>query len=389
MTQTADVIVIGAGIHGASTAFHLAQRGSRVVVLERASAGSGATGRSSGLVRMHYDVAAESALAWTSFGYFANWAERVGGECGFVRTGFLRIVAPELEAALRANVAEQQRLGIETYIVDAQQVGEIAPGLARDDFAVAAYEPQSGYADPNSACATLLEAARSLGAVVRQRVAVASVDVAGDRIVGVTTATGERISAPTVVLAAGAWSAPLAATAGVTIEVRSWHHDTGYVTLPGSVAAWLPTVIDDINELYFRREGSALALVGLEDGNRIDDDPADDRRSDERLVDKIVDRLCRRVPAFERAEFRTAHGGTDGISADQHPLIGRHGPEGLVLQCGMSGTGFKIAPAVGLGVAELILDGAAHSVDLGAFDPARIAAGRPLQAAHPYGDLWR
>jgi glycine/D-amino acid oxidase-like deaminating enzyme len=191
------------------------------------------------------------------------------------------------------------------------------------------------------------------------------------------------------VLAAGAWSAPLAATAGVALDVRAWHHDTGYVTLPASVAPWLPTVIDDINALYFRREGAALALVGLEDGNRIDDQPADDARSDAQLVDKIVDRLVRRVPDFALAEFRTAHGGTDGISLDQHPLIGAHGPRGLYLQCGMSGTGFKIAPAVGLAVSEIVLDGASVSVDVTPFDPARFAAGRPLRAEHPYGDLWR
>ena len=103
----------------------------------------------------------------------------------------------------------------------------------------------------------------------------------------------------------------------------------------------MPTVIDDINELYFRREGATLALVGLEDGNRIDDLPDDDARSDPDLVEKIVDRLRRRVPAFVDADFYTAHGGTDGISADQHPIIGAHGPSGLVFQCGMSGTGSR------------------------------------------------
>jgi sarcosine oxidase subunit beta len=388
MIETADVVVIGAGIHGASTAFHLARRGSRVVVLERAAAASGATGRSSGLVRLHYDLAAESALARHSFDYFRDWAERVGGECGFVRTGFLRIVPVELERALRANVAAQQALGINTAVVSAGDVAQLAPGMCTDDFGFAAYEPDSGYADPTSACAALLAAAREDGAVVRQGVAVHSIDVRDGRVAGVTT-SASRIAAPVVVLAAGAWSAPLAASAGVRTCVRAWHHDTGYVTLPVAVSSWLPTVIDDINALYFRREGKALALVGLEDGNRIDDDPSDDSRSDSGLIDKIVDRLCRRVPDFASAEFRTAHGGTDGISLDQHPLIGRHGPDGLVLQCGMSGTGFKIAPAVGLAVSEIVLDGGSHSVDVAAFDPGRFAAGRPLRAEHPYGDLWR
>jgi len=388
MNETADVVVIGAGIHGASTAFHLAARGARVVVLERNVAAGGATGRSSGLVRMHYDLAAESALAHRSFDYFANWSERVGGECGFVRTGFLRIVTSGLEGELRANVADQQRIGIRTSIVSAAEVREIAPGLTTDDFTFAAYEPDSGYADPTSACTSLLAAARAHGATLRQGSAVSAIDVTDGRVAGVRL-NGSYIAAPTVVLAAGAWAGPLAATAGAQLDIRAWHHDTGYVTLPASVEPWLPTVIDDINELYFRREGQSLALIGLEDGNRIDDLPEDEARSDPDLVDKIVDRLTRRVPDFANAEFRGAHGGTDGISPDQHPLIGRYGPEGLVLQCGMSGTGFKIAPAVGLAVSELILDGVAHSVDISVFDPGRFDAGRPLSADHPYGNLWR
>ena len=93
MSNTADVIIIGAGVHGASLAFHLAQRGAQVIVLEKRFVAAGATGRSSGLVRMHYDTEVDSRLAWESFKYFRNWKELVGGECGFTRTGFIQIVA--------------------------------------------------------------------------------------------------------------------------------------------------------------------------------------------------------------------------------------------------------------------------------------------------------
>ena len=135
--------------------------------------------------------------------------------------------------------------------------------------------------------------------------------------------------------------------------------------------------------------GANLALVGLEDGNRIDDRPADDARSDPRFVDNVVERICRRVPAFERAEFRTAHGGTDGISPDQRPILGADGPDGLFLQCGFSGTGFKIAPAVGLAMSELVLDGESRSADISVFQPTRFAAGNYIRGDHPYGDMWR
>jgi sarcosine oxidase subunit beta len=388
VVETYDVVVIGAGVHGASTAFHLAERGAKTLILERAAAASGATGRSSGLVRMHYDLKAESALAWASYQYFTAWDARVGGDCGFTRTGFVRIVPPAQEANLRANVADQQEIGINTSIINAADVKALAPMLTVDDFDVAAYEPDSGYADPTSTCNSLLAAARHLGATYRHSSPVEAIEIDGDRVVGVRTTTG-RISALVVVLAAGGWSGPLARSAGIDIDLKVWHHDTGFVKRPGDDGEGLPVVIDDINELYFRPEGQGLALIGLEDGNRIDDRPGDDARSDPEFVEHMVDRLTRRVPDYAHAGFQGAHGGTDGITPDQRMIVGRYGPDGLVFQTGMSGTGFKIAPSVGLGVSEIVLDGASHSVDLALFDPGRFAAGKPLRGDHPYGDLWR
>ncbi len=125
--NTADVIIIGGGIQGASLAFHLAQRGVQVLVLERRYLAAGATGRSSGLIRMHYDLEPESRLAWESFQYFFDWSERVGGDCGFTRTGFLQIVRPAYEDQLRANVTMHQQIGIPTFLVTAADVQRLAP----------------------------------------------------------------------------------------------------------------------------------------------------------------------------------------------------------------------------------------------------------------------
>src|SRR4051794_32450568 len=389
MTESADVVIIGGGIHGASTAFHLAKRGARVVVLEAHTAGSGATGRSNGFVRMHYDLAVESALAWHSFEYFTNWAEIVGeGDCGFVETGFLRIVGPDKADALRANVDDQRALGIDTCVVSADEAAQILPGLTHDDFEVAAYEPRSGYADPSGACIGFLAAARRDGALISQGRPATGIEHDGDRVTGVRT-SGGTISTPNVVLAAGAWSAPLAATAGLNLELRAWHHDTSFVTRPAAVGGRFPVVIDDINVLYFRPEGENLALVGTEDGNRFDDRPDDDALSDPEVINKIVDRLPKRMPALAEGGFHSRYGGTDGMTPDQRAILGVSGVDGLILQCGMSGTGFKTAPAIGLAISELVLDGSSHSVDITAFDPGRFAAGKPLSADHPYGDLWR
>ena len=114
MNQTYDAIVIGAGVMGASIAYNLSPRGLNVLILERQSIAVGATGASSGLVRMHYDIEVDSALAWESFQFFRNWRERIGGECGFKKTGFLQIVTPDKNEQLRENVEMHKRLGIIT-----------------------------------------------------------------------------------------------------------------------------------------------------------------------------------------------------------------------------------------------------------------------------------
>src|SRR5512141_3364432 len=122
MSTTADALIIGAGVQGASLAFHLAQRGLKPLLLERKFVAAGATGRSSGLVRMHYDVREDTELAWHSFQYFRNWKELVGGECGFTRTGFLQLVAPRDTETLKANVRMHQELGVPELLIDAQDV---------------------------------------------------------------------------------------------------------------------------------------------------------------------------------------------------------------------------------------------------------------------------
>jgi sarcosine oxidase subunit beta len=392
-TATADVIIVGAGVQGASLAFHLARRGTSVLVLERAAAAAGATGRSSGFVRMHYDLELEARLAWVSYPYFAEWAGRVGeGDAGFVRTGFLQLVPASAADALRANVAAQQRIGIPTDVVGPAEVSLLVPGIVTEDVVVAAYEPQSGYADPTGTAAGFLAAARRAGARFIGGCRVSAIAIDGELVVGVESDRG-RFHAPTVVVAGGAWSAELAAMAGVTVPVEAWRHDTAYFGLPEGRTADLPIVIDHAQEVYFRPEGRELLLVGLEAGNVIGGSP--DRPMEalaETTVEAMVERVCRRLPWMAAGTFRTAHGGQDGITPDQRAIlgpVGAGGPDGLWLACGFSGTGFKIAPAVGASLAEWILDGRPSTVDITPFALSRFAEGRPLVGEHPYEALWR
>ena len=386
MSNTADVLIIGGGVQGASLAFHLARRGVRAIVLEKTFVAAGATGRSSGLVRMHYDTEAASRLAWVSFQYFRNWRELVGGECGFTRTGFLQLVGSDLEEALKVNTAMQQRIGIATFVITADDVKRLAPSFVTDDFAVAAYEPESGYAMPSDTASSLMTAARSHGARLVQGCAVSAIHVVGGKVTGVTTDQGE-FSAPVLVNAAGAWARPVNAMVGLDLPLDTWRHDTMFVVRPPAIGPSHPTVIDYANDMYFRPEGD-LTLVGLEDGNPLGESP--DNESGHALpgfVERAIERICRRIPAMERGHLQSAHGGYDGITPDQNPVLGAAGPDGFYLDCGHSGTGFKTAPAIGLCMAELILDGAAKTVDISPYAPGRFAAGKLIKGN--YHNIWR
>ncbi len=389
MLETADVIVVGAGVQGASLAFHLARRGASVLVVERSTVASGATGRSSGFVRSHYDLAAESAIAWASLPWFRDWDERVGrGDPGFVRTGFLQLVGPTYAEALRGNVANQRALGIETEVVSAADVRRLAPAMTVADDELAAFEPGSGYADPTATASGFLAAARAAGGRYLGGTEVTGVRVVAGRVSGVETAGGS-LGAPVVVDAAGAWAGRLAKMVGIDIPITTWRHDTAYLGLAPGIASPFPIVIDHPNEAYFRPEGSSLMLVGLEDLNEIGGSP--DRATEDAspaFPERVAERITRRLPTMRDGTFHSAHAGQDGITPDQRAILGRAGPDGFVLLCGFSGTGFKTAPAIGLAMSELILDGAARSVDIAPFALERFAAGRPLVGEHPYEALW-
>ncbi len=392
MAQTADVVIVGGGVHGASLAFHLAQKGVKPLVVERRFVAAGATGRSSGLVRMHYDLRLECELVWRSFPYFKHWDDLVGaGSCGFVRTGFLRLVPPEYEDALRANVAMQQEIGIPTLLVTADDVRRLAPYLRTDDFAVAAYEPESGYADPPATAAGFLEAARRLGATLRTGAEVTAILTDDSRVRGVRLSDGTEVHAPRVVNAAGAWADRIARMVGLELPLTTWSHDVMFVRQPPEVEPLHPTVIDDIHEMYFRPEQGNLTLVGLEVGNPLGEDPdTPTEHPHPGFVDRAVEHLCRRIPAMERGSLHSAHRGYDGLTTpDQRAILGPAGPEGFWLTCGHSGTGFKIAPAVGASLAEWMVDGTPQTVDIRPFGFERFAQGRLLQGEHPYAAIWR
>jgi len=389
MSNTAEVIIIGGGVHGASLAFHLSQRGVKPILLEKNFLASGATGRSSGLVRMHYDTELDSQLAWKSFSYFRNWEQMVGGDCGFVRTGFIQIVAREHADHLRANVLMHQRIGIPSLVVTADDVRRLAPSFRTDDFDIAAYEPESGYAAPSDTAMSLMNAARARGARLIQGCEVTGVQMAGGKVKGLQTTQGD-FAAPVVVNAAGPWAGKIIQLAGLDIPCDTWRHDVMVIKRPPEIGPTHPTVIDFPGEMYFRPERGGLTLVGLEDGNPLGESPdSDTDHARTGFVERAIERICARIPAMEKGHLHSAHSGYDGITPDQHPIAGDTEVEGFYLDCGLSGMGFKIAPAVGLCMAELILDGKTTTLDISDFSPSRFAAGKPVKGSHSYDYVWR
>jgi sarcosine oxidase subunit beta len=255
--NTADVIIIGGGIQGVSLAYHLSQRGVYPIVLERKFIAAEATGYSSGMVRMHYDLELESRLAWVSFQYFQNWKEMVGGECGFSRTGFVQIVPAKYSEQLKANIVMHQKIGISCSLVSVEDVAQLAPYLETSGFEIAAYEPYSGYADPSTTAKAFMDAARREGARLIQGCQVTDIKVEAGKVIGVVTSHGDFF-APVVVNAAGAWVAQVGKMVNLELPVKAWRHDTMIIRNPGGIPAGQLTVIDDILGIYFRPESGGL-----------------------------------------------------------------------------------------------------------------------------------
>jgi sarcosine oxidase subunit beta len=389
MTQSYDAIVIGAGVMGASLAFHLAERGLKTTVLERRVSASGATGHSSGLVRMHYDLAAESELTYVSYkNYFSTWKERVGGDCGFINTGFLQIAKREHEDKLRGNVTNQQRIGINTSVISAAEVKKLFPDLVTDHFDHAAYEPDSGYADATLTANSFLESAKRNGATLIQNCEVTAVHTSGGRVTGVSTTNG-NFDAPIVVNAAGAWARQVGSLAGIDIPLETWTHDVAFLHRPPSLGNF-PAVIDDIINCYFRPEGGALILAAGEDESLRGEPPdAEDQTPTDTFLEKLIDAMIQRIPKIEESGLHSIHVGRDGITPDQRAIYGPSGLDGFYLACGLSGTGFKTSPAAGASLAELILDGAPKTVDVTPFRFERFAEGKLIEGEYGYGHLWK
>ena len=384
MSQTADVVVVGGGVNGASIAYALAARGVKVVLVEKGALASGASGRSSALVRMHYTNEEDARLALASFPVFRNWTELMGGPAVFTHTGFVNVVAPQYAEHLRRNVEMLKGLGVNTSALTGAELKELQPFANVEDIGAAAYEPDSGYANPAETVEGFRRRATELGARILQWTAVTRVLRQESRVTGVDTSAG-RIDAASVIVAAGAWSKRLCEEFGLALPARPKAIDTVAVTRPPELRNPHMIFIDNVLGNYFRPEGGGLTLVGIPCQEWDIDPDTLGTGLPPQAADVGAQLLTHRIPAMERATLARGYRAFDGYSTDRHAILGRvDGIDGLYLATAFSGSGFKIAPAVGMCMAELVTEGRAKTVDIEPFSLRRFAEGRTVEGPHPY-----
>jgi sarcosine oxidase subunit beta len=382
-----DVLIIGAGIMGCSTAHELAKRGLRVAVFDKQSVGEGPTGQSSAIIRQHYSNELTARMALFSLRVFQDFDERVGGEAGFTQTGFIAIVDEKDRAGLEANIALQHRVGINSELIDASALGKEMPALDLAGTMAVAYEPESGYADPYLTVNAYAQAARRHGAQIFQNSEVTAIHFDGQRVSGLKVAD-EQYNAPIILNCAGAWGARVARLAGAALPIDSCRVQVAFFRRPTGHEAPHPVVADFINATYFRSETGGLTLVGLIDPAEADA-VVDPDHFQEYLDDTFVldagERLIRRYPVMERSASTGGYASLYAITPDWHPIVDEviEG-SGLHVCSGFSGHGFKLGPAVGLMTADLLTGVSDPLFDPRMFRLARFSENDPVRGQYEY-----
>lgn len=380
--RTADVVVVGGGVHGASVAYHLARRrAGRVVLVERKFLASGPTGRSSALVRRFYAMDFLTRTGNASAQVFQRWADEIGGgDPGFRQVGILWLAGPDRAANLEENVGRARALGVHVNLLTPAELKNLVPAMAVDDLAVAAYEPESGYADAASTTNALAASARALGATVVQHVPVEALLVSGGRAIGVRTAAGE-IHASAVVVCAGLWAPALLAPLGIKVPVAPKRHQMCFFRRPPDFAVH-PGIIDRPSGTYMRPETGNLTIYGVSAYQEIVDPDQYNEGADPQEVLRNAELIATRFPVMEHGLSLGGYSGVYDVTPDHEPVLGPIAEyPGLHADFGWSGHGFKHSPAIGAIMAEAVMEGRAAGWDLRPFRWSRFQEGDLLPPA--------
>jgi sarcosine oxidase subunit beta len=378
LPRTAQIVVVGGGVMGASTAYHLARRGcTDVVLLERDSLyGMGATGKCAGGIRYQFSTEINVRLSLLSLPMLDRFEEELGQAIGLRRDGYLFLLTNERDVAMfRHNVAMQHRLGVATEWLGGDEVRRRVPALAAADVVAGTFHEKDGLADPNSIVMGYIGAARRLGVRTFTDAAVTDIDVQDEQIRSVTTRTG-TISCATVVNAAGPWAAQVSDLVGVPLPVTPVRRQMLVTTPLPELPPDFPFVIDFAQSLYFHREGEGL-LTGQSNPNQA---PGYDETVDTAWELEHMENAAQRLPLLEEAGVVARWAGLYEVTPDAHPIFGAVPQvEGYYAVTGFSGHGFMHGPAAGLLMSEIILDGRATTLDISQLDYTRFAEGRLIR----------
>jgi sarcosine oxidase subunit beta len=375
--SSADVAVIGGGVMGASTAYHLAKAGGgRIVLLERDPYfGQEATGRCAGGVRYQFATEINIRLSIASLPMLEGLAEETGQDCNYRKCGYIFVLTrPEDVRAFERITDLQRSLGVRTQWLDGDEVRRLLPLMRFEDALAGTLHPLDGLADPNSVVMGYINAGKRLGVRALTGVEARAIEVSSGRIEAVQTSAG-RVVCGAVVNAAGPWLAPVGAMAGVEIPVTPVRRQMVTTTALPDVPPDFPFVIDFAQSLYFHREGEGI-LTGM---SNPDQAPGFDQSIDEEWELVALEAAARRMPLLENAGRLARWAGLYEVTPDAHPIFGPTSVQGFWIVGGFSGHGFMHGPIAGKVLAEWMLEGRPRTVDVSALDLARFAEGRSIR----------
>lgn len=388
MSESAEIIIVGGGLQGAAVAWALSQRGiTDVVVAERNTVGSGMTGKSSGVVRCHYGVSSLAAMAAVGLEVFEKAEELFAADIGFRQTGYIVAVSESNAPNMRRSIAAQREVGVETEEIDRSEVAKLWSTADLECFGAFGWEARGGYGDAYQTAQAFLGVARRAGVRLRQGALVSRLLIDGGRARGVAFADGTEVHSDTIVLAIGAWTRPFLIPYGVDVPITV-HREQIVMVSPGMDLGPVPVFSDLVSLQYVRPEVGGDILFGNSDLAHLDiADP--DRylnRADEAFIDLTVAKITTRFPGLQNPSIRSSYAGCYDVTPDWNPVISRCQIEGLIIAAGFSGHGFKISPAVGRLVADLVVDGYSSDprIPHSDFRLSRFAQGEPLTTQFPY-----
>ncbi len=374
---TADVVIIGGGVMGASAAYHLAKCGIKnVVLLEKEEFfGTGATGRCAGGVRYQFSTEINVKLSLESLPLIERFKEEIGQDVNYHQCGYLLVATNEKDAAaFRHNVKMQNGLGVQTQLLSGEEVRLRQPLMKFEDAIAGTWNPKDGLADPNSVVAGYISAAQKLGVKALTRAEVTGIRLSGDQVEAVETTQG-LIQTRTVLNTAGPWASQIGQMAGVEIPILPIRRQMFTTNALKEIPEDFPFVIDFAQSLYFHREGEGL-LIGMSNQN---EKPGFDQNVDEDFEMENFEAALERMPLLERASRASHWAGLYEVTPDAHPIFGGSHVKGFSLCAGFSGHGFMHGPVAGKLMTEYILDGKFSTVDVSLLDLARFEEGRLIK----------